>query len=379
MRRLLVLGVSLALVAGLVASHATAAPRPAPEKSKNVKLVKSFPFKGGGDIAYDGKYVYALERGSQGGLKIYDPKKLKQVGEFKCPTYSDVKPIKKGLVAFDVTGGCALGSGVAFLDTRNPKRVKVLGSLPTSHHTFRNYPGKNVVYLSTNGCCSDLAGGEEFIIDAKNPRKPKMKEPYVSMGLGCHDIWIHVRGKEKIAACAAGAETQLWDVSDPFQPVTISRIPTPQTFFNHSAAISDDGKLLVVGDEAHAATECAGGPSGDLWVYDISEPSLPIFQGNFSLKRGTPVSSFWVDPENEWCSAHNYEFVPGTHKLVAGWYAGGMNVIDFSDPASPTETAYYMEEETSVWGAYWIEGHIWTSDDDRGVDVFKVKGLKAKK
>jgi hypothetical protein len=50
-------------------------------------------------------------------------------------------------------------------------------------------------------------------------------------------------------------------------------------------------------------------------------------------------------------------------------------VIDFSDAAAPKEIAHFMEDQSSVWGAYWIEGRIWTSDDDRGVDVFEVKGL----
>lgn len=377
MRRWLAVS-ALSVVALTAASSGVAGADDAVAKSDNIRLVKNFAFKRGGDIAYDGRYVYALERGSKGGLHIYDPRKVTEVGWFPCPTYTDVKPLQPGLLAYDAYAGCGVDRyGVAILDTRNPKRIRIVGAIDASFHTFRNYPGKRIVYLSTNGCCGDGEGGKEYIVDATNPAKPQMRDAFTSLGLGCHDIWIHRSGGDAIAACAAGAETQLWDVSDPYKPSHISRIPTPQTFFNHSAAISSDGKLLVVGDEAHGVTECVGGPSGDLWIYDISEPSDPAFKGAFTIDRGTPVSSFWVDPGNEWCSVHNYEFIPGTHTLVAGWYAGGMNVIDMSDPANPKEVAYYMEDETSVWGAYWIEGRIWTSDDDRGVDVFEVEGLKA--
>lgn len=371
--KILALVGAVALVA--TAAGSSVAREAEPVKSDNIKLVKNDPFGPGGDIAYDGRFVYALERGPEGGLHIYHPRSLKKLAYFKCPTYSDVKPLEKGMVVLDSVGNCAgAPAGVTILDTRNPKKIRVLGTTPASHHTFRNYPGTRFVYLSLNGCCGGPRRGAEPIIDFTNPAKPKTHE-YVSNGLGCHDIWIHSAKGKHVAACAAGAETQIWDVSDPTAPVTLSRIPTPQTFFNHSAAISDDGNLLVVGDEAHGATECVGGPSGDLWAYDISDPAAPVYKGWFSLKRGTPVSSFWVDPGNEWCSAHNYEFIPGTHTLVAGWYAGGMNAIDFSDPAAPQEVAYYMADETSVWGAYWIEGRIWTSDDDRGVDVYEVKGL----
>lgn len=369
-----------ALFLGAVPALAPAPALAAADKSDNVKLVKNFSFPGAGDLAYDGRYVYALERGQEGGLHVYDPKSMKEVGWFRCPSYSDVKPLERGLVVFDATGGCAgiTGNGLLLLNTKNPKRIKVVGMLAAPHHTFRNYPGERVVYLSSNGCCGDLKRGVETIVDASNPAKPEIANEFVSNGLGCHDVWIHNGKDRKIAACAGGSETQLWDVSDPLAPVVISRIPTPQVFFNHSAAISDDGNLLVVGDEAHGLTECAGGPAGDIWAYDISDPALPVYKGTFWLERGTPVSTFWVDPENEWCSAHNYEFIPGTHTLVAGWYAGGMNVIDFSNPANPTEVAHFMEEESSVWGAYWIEGRVWTSDDDRGVDVFEVKGLRSK-
>jgi hypothetical protein len=371
---------SVAIVAAFAAlvPILTAAPAAAAvDKSGNVRLVKSFPFQRGGDIAYDGRYVYALERGQEGGLHVYDPRSLREVGWFRCPAYSDVKPLERGLIVFDATAGCGgmTGSGIVILDTRNPKRIRVVGMLQASKHTFRNYPGERVVYLSSNGCCGDGRRGVETIVDASNPAKPEVANEFVSNGLGCHDVWIHNSEERKIAACAAGAETQLWDVSDPLAPVVLSRIPTPQVFFNHSAAISDDGSLLVVGDEAHGLTECAGGPAGDIWAYDISDPETPAYKGAFWLGRGTPVSSFWVDPENEWCSAHNYEFIPGTRILVSGWYAGGMNVIDFTDPADPVEIAHFMAEETSVWGAYWIEGRVWTSDDDRGVDVFEVKGL----
>jgi hypothetical protein len=362
----------LVVVSGAGSSAATVAE---PLKSDNIRLVKNDPFGPAGDIAYDGRYVYALERGAKGGLHIYHPRSLKKLAFLKCPTYSDVKPIEKGMIVLDSVGNC-LGApaGVTILDTRNLNKIRVLGSTPIGQHTFRNYPGTRFVYMSMNGALGGPRRGAEPIIDFSDPAKPKTHE-FVSSGLGCHDVWIHSEKKKDIAACAAGSETQIWDVSDPAAPVTLSRIPTPQTFFNHSAAISDDGNLLIVGDEAHGATECVGGPSGDIWAYDISDPKLPVLKSDFSLNRGTPVSSFWVDPENEWCSAHNYEFIPGTHTLVAGWYAGGMNVIDFSDAAAPKEIAHYMADETSVWGAYWIEGRIWTSDDDRGVDVFEVKGL----
>ena len=387
MRRAWVGTVACLLLAGSIAGAFTspALADKAIEKSDNVRLVKNFDFGpggGGADLAYDGRYVYVVERGEGGGLHIFDPrgKVPKEVGFFSCPGNSgtDVKPIRRGLVAYDRYGGkCGLTDGFYLMDTSDPKKPRLLGGTEAPLHTMRNYPGRDLVYVSPNGCCGDLEGGIEHFYDVSNPMKPKKVGEYTAYGLGCHDIWIHVSKTQKIAACAAGSETQIWDVSDPLAPVTLSRIPTPQTFFNHTPAISSDGKLLAVGDEAHAATECVGAGSGAVWFYDISDPTLPIFQGTYDLPRGTPASSFWAGEQvAPWCSAHNFEFVPGTHTLLTGWYAGGVNVLDLSNPSMPKELAYFMPSPTSSWGGYWVEGYVWSPDEVRGLDVLEIKGLK---
>ena len=377
----------LALGVQAVVASASIAADEAIDQSNNVKLVKNFdygPGGGGADLAYDGRYVYVVERGEGGGIHIYDPRPRvpKEIGFFSCPGNwgTDVKPIRRGLVVMDRYGGeCGTVNGFYLLDTSDPRQPRMLGGIEAPLHTMRNYPGRPIVYVSPNGCCGDLEGGKEHFYDVSNPLAPKKVGEYTAYGLGCHDIWIHVSSKRKIAACAAGSETQLWDVSDPLAPVTLSRIPTPQTFFNHTPAISSDGKLLAVGDEAHAATECLGAGSGAIWFYDISDPTLPVLTSTYDIQRGTPVSSFWAGQEQlPWCSVHNFEFIPGTHTLLSGWYAGGVNVLDLSDPSSPEEIAYFLPEKTSSWGGYWVEGRVWSPDELRGLDVLKVKGLRAR-
>jgi hypothetical protein len=68
--------------------------------------------------------------------------------------------------------------------------------------------------------------------------------------------------------------------------------------------------------------------------------------------------------------------------MVGSWYAGGMNVIDWSDPMAPVELAHYMGNEsdiTNYWSAYWYDGKIWANDRVKGLDVITVKGLKEQK
>jgi hypothetical protein len=197
---------------------------------------------------------------------------------------------------------------------------------------------------------------------------------------GCHDLTFFFTADEKLAFCAGEGEVQIWDVTDPLAPVTIGRT-SPPTQFAHSVAITHDGDYMVIGDEAIAGNDCVGGTTGALWIYDITDRAVPVLQGTFGPPRGQqPAGSSNVD-RNTWCSAHLFNFVPGTYTLVASWYSGGMNVIDFSDPTSPVEIAHYMrtgsdEEITNYWSAYWYKGLIYANDRVHGLDVFKVKGLK---
>ena len=116
-------------------------------------------------------------------------------------------------------------------------------------------------------------------------------------------------------------------------------------------------------------------------MYDITDRTLPVPLGYYGPPRGqAPAGSSNVD-RNTWCSAHLFNFVPGTYTLVTSWYSGGMNVLDLTDMTAPEEIAYYMatgeaSKITNYWSAYWYKGHIYANDRVRGLDIFKVKGLK---
>ena len=388
-------------VAALIGSALPFAPAAAEiEKSKNVRLVAHFPyvnketgsnrfFNGGTDIAFSGRYVYAMQQGAAGGVHVIDHagKKPKKLAFIPCPGgQNDVAVVKPGLIAIgyhESTCAGAPGGGVRLIDVRNPKRPKYLGAvndLPGGTHTLTVYPGKPIIYASPGGLPIN-GGGHEQILDVSNPRKPKVASTFQPNRNGCHDLEFFIKGKTKLAGCAGAGEAQLWDVSNPLKPVTIAHIPVPAQF-PHSFAFTHDGKYVAIGDEAIAGNDCVGGPTGALWIYNISEPSVPLLVGYQGPKRGQlPAGSPDID-RNTWCSSHLFNFVPGTYTLVNSWYAGGMSVIDFSNPSSPKEIAYYMgtdDDVTNYWSAYWYDGRIYANDRVRGLDVFEVKGLKEKK
>ncbi len=171
---------------------------------------------------------------------------------------------------------------------------------------------------------------------------------------------------EKLAFCAGSSEgSQIWDVADPFHPRIISEISNPLISFHHSVATTSDGRYLAIGDESSATCTGASLPMGAVWFYDIQNRESPELVGYFGLGRDAPL----------FCTAHNFEFVPGTRLLVSSWYGGGVNVIDASDPSEPKEVAHFQEDGTTYWSAFWHEGRVYASGSP-GLDVFKIDGIR---
>jgi hypothetical protein len=90
--------------------------------------------------------------------------------------------------------------------------------------------------------------------------------------------------------------------------------------------------------------------------------------------------------EQENCVAHNGSLipVPGRDIKVQAWYQGGISIVDFTDPSKPMEIAYFdrgpIDPNILVmggsWSAYWYNGHIYSSEIARGLDVFELTPTK---
>lgn len=366
------------------------------DKSDNVTLEATFPytidesdpfFSSGTDIDFSGPYIYAMQQGLKpgmgGAVHIFKAtkKKVTKVSSFPCGgEQNDVAVVKPGLLAIGYhDGNCAPArEGLLLLDVKNPKKPKLLGSVEMAEgtHTITTYPGEDIVYAAPGGLAN--ADGETRIIDVSDPTKPEIAATFTSSPIGCHDISFHIAEDEQLAFCPGAVETQIWDVSDPLAPSTIGHIPNPTNTLQHTAYPTHDGKFLAVTDEAAEVSDCAGGPLGNVWLYDISNRQLPTMVSTFDVQRGEPINSPNSSPatsRSTWCSAHNGGFIPGTYQLVLSWYSAGFNVIDYTDPGSPAEIAHH-DGEDNYWSAYWYKGRIYANDREFGkLDVFKVEGI----
>jgi hypothetical protein len=388
---------ALGAVTGLVALAVALVPVSATaeiDQSDNLKRTRSYLykgavyppvasddyFKGGTDIAFDGNRIYAMQQGADGGVHIFKRTRTKRghvkLGFVPCPgEQNDVEVVEPGLIAIGYhTSSCDVaGGGIRLIDVSNPKKPDYLGSVTyeVGSHTLTKYPGEPLIYSSPNGL-GDVQG-TETIIDVSDPDNPEIVASYANRANSCHDLTFYFDADKKLAFCPGSSRTEIWDVTDPLAPNPIGEIVNPAISYHHSAVATHDGKYLVVGDENTFADECEGGTTGALWVYDITDPTTPQPVSHFGIGRGQAPGSAGSDRES-YCTSHLYNFVPGTYVMVASWYAAGLNVIDFSDPANPVEIGHFFgsgDDYRNYWSAYWHQGRIYANDRTRGLDVFR--------
>jgi WD40 repeat protein len=370
------------------------------DKSKNVSLIDDIQYTGGTELAADGKYVYTGELNGEtnrnthpkkGGLHVIDVsgKKPKEVGFMACPgTDNDVEVLRPGIVVMGFSNNqCApeAGNGFMTIDVSDPKNPIKLGSIMTNKtHTLKPFPGGRYVYTAGGGLNGSNTAGPA-IVDVKDPRKPKVVKTFQTYTMDCHDISFHVSKDKKLGFCAGAVgsgQVQIWDVSDPVNPTLLSEIVNPVMQYTHYAVASSDGNYLAIDDEAFALHECHTGqsPTGRVWLYDISNPQVPVPFGSMAAPRGgretAGIGNYagWVD---SWCLSHGLDWMPGTHNLAVTWFTGGWSVItvDGQSP-TPTEVAYFMAPDSATYSALWHDGKLYTNDMHRGLDAFTIKGLK---
>lgn len=192
----------------------------------------------------------------------------------------------------------------------------------------------------------------------------------------CHDITVY--SEIGLAAGACAGNGILLDIRDPVNPKRIDAVNDPNYAYWHSASFSNDGKKVVFTDEwgGGLGARCrANDPNvwGANAVFRLTNNKL-----NFASYYKLPAAQ--GDSEN--CVAHNGSLlpVPGRDIKVQAWYQGGISLMDFTDPDEPVEIAYFdrgpIDPKMLVlggsWSAYWYNGHIYSSEIARGMDIFEL-------
>ena len=205
----------------------------------------------------------------------------------------------------------------------------------------------------------------------------------------CHDVTAYPAMHLLAAACSSHAI--MVDISNPEKPVRLSALTDTNNFQGrHTAGFSNDGKKTLWTDEWGGGTGpmCQAGSIMELGGNTIITASAD----NKQLTQHAYFKLPTAQSAQENCVSHNGGLipVPGRDLYVQGWYQGGIDIMDFTDADHPSEIAYFdrgsidAPADTSnasarsrytiggSWGAYYWNGMIYSSELDRGFDVYEL-------
>jgi len=192
----------------------------------------------------------------------------------------------------------------------------------------------------------------------------------------CHDITVYPT--IGLAGGACGGYGLLLDIRDVAHPRRIGAVADSNFSYWHSATFNNAGTQILFTDE------WGGGGQPKCRDYDKPEWGADAL---FTLDNGQMTfRSYYkmLAPQtaNENCVAHNGSLIPipGRDIMVQSWYQGGVSIFDWTDAAHPKEIAFFdrgpvdgtKPADGGTWSAYWYNGHIYSSEIARGLDVLEL-------
>ncbi|MFB9894184.1 LVIVD repeat-containing protein [Planobispora takensis] len=285
----------------------------------------------------------------------------------------------EGIRIFDIT------------DKAEPKFVSAV-STPCGSHTHTLVPGTDpqtvYLYVSSPGPepGSSTCPGPHNIFSivevptgdpaaAKVVSNPVISDESVRTEIGgCHDITAYPQ--KNLAAAACFGDGILLDITDRVKPKVLQHVSDRENFsIWHSATFNNDATKVVFGDElggGMGATCDRNTPrtKGANAVYELTDGRTLTLRSYFKIPR--------EQQPDENCVAHNGSLlpIPGKDIMVQAWYQGGVSIWDFTDSANPREIGFFERGPVpglaGSWSAYYYNGHIYSSDITKGLDVLRI-------
>ncbi len=401
--------------------------------SKNIEHLANVPHVGpftgqfGTDIAFQGDRAYV---GNYQGFIIYDisdPAAPKTLSQVNCPGSQNDVTVSGDLLYLSTDSSrsdssCASTSqsvtikdsweGIKIFDVSDPTAPRYVKAVETAcgSHTNTLVPAGDTDYIYVSSyspradypdcqpphdaisiievdkgdpASASVIAAPNLFPDGGNPGGTDSEGHRYSATTGCHDITAYPA--KKIAAGACMGDGVILDISDPAAPSVIERVTDTENFaFWHSATFNQKGTKVVFTDElgGGGAATCNAdiGPTrGANAIYELSKSNELTFASYFKIPRHQ------FDSEN--CVAHNGSIVPvkGRDVMVQSWYQGGVSLWDFTDTDNPRELGWFERGPLApanvggTWSAYYYNGHVYSSDIQKGFDVLKLTEPSLKK
>jgi hypothetical protein len=333
----------------------------------------------GRDYAFAGSAAPLAQGGGLHVIDITDPANSREVAWLKCTVYqADIQishDKKTVIMASDDTGGpesCQMAGKLGFLtvDITDPTDPRVIGmaDIPLGSHNVTAHPTKPYVYNSD----SELTGpGEIQIWSIKNPARPELVNSVLSAPHSPHDISFNEDGT--MAVTAAVSHFDIFDTTDPENPVLTFTDQCPGCSITHDAKFTPDGTHIFIGDEAGggAPFPC---PGGALYAYEITGTPVtpvPVLVGTYE-----PVVVASAQGSVGACTSHVFEISSDSKTIVISWYTAGTRLLDVSNPAAITELGWFIPEDGDSWSSKFhprMESTwVFSNDVNHGFDVYKI-------
>ena len=288
------------------------------------------------------------------------------------------------------------GARISLVDVSDPSFPVLVTTVEHigSAHNLAVVPNTTIVYnsISINTNLGPAAGqvgavGKIDIIDFADAENPVVKEfwfpavvqtpmgvPKVVASTTCHDITFH-EGRQ-LGYCAGVTDTQIWDISDPWNPVIIQVIDWPLVNIHHAVWATQDGNMLILGDEIAGVAAPVPGcghdmPTSALWFIDVTNIEVPTPVGYYQVSHSAVGASAEAGFP-QYCSTHFGTLIEDRPLLTMGHYTAGTSLVDFSDPANPREVDLYTAPGTNTWEARYYNGHVYTGDTGRGMEILRI-------
>ncbi|HEX2090681.1 MAG TPA: hypothetical protein VHI54_12290 [Actinomycetota bacterium] len=351
-----------------------------------------------GNLAFHGRYDGFRV------IDISDPGRPTEIARVDCPgAQGDVvvwdtllfravdRPLTQaGCGGEDTATGVPGFEGIQIFNIRHPAKPRLIATVPVDcgAHTMTLVPGPDrdrlLLYVSSShpGFFGRSAFGNEchshhgripiVVVPLDRPRDARVARSFAVAGANhCHDIAVHQGVDRAVGACWPRAI--VWDISQPLHPKRLATFTVDGVEGWHSASLTWDGQVIVMGWEPGRGREPECEPDDppvekSVFFYNLAGTRL----GEWTLRRSQTAA------EN--CSIHNYNVVSTLGRryvLVSGNFQSGTSVVDFSDPTAPREIAFsdppplQPPELGGAWSSYWYNGAIYEGDITGGLRIFR--------
>lgn len=246
-------------------------------------------------------------------------------------------------------------SGIQIVDLQYlPDSVHYVKKFVPAGHTSTHSISQSGPYLYLNGCNASFGNGVTVLDLTVNPETPVKRGGY-------NVDYVHDCRIVNDTIYAANVYISKVSIINATNKNTLTGVTSFINMANsgpHNTAVTDDRKYLLVTDEV-------GNLPRALKIWNIQDLGNITYVTNW---QPTGITGTVI---------HNVE-IYGKNALIAH-YTAGVRLVDISNPAVPTETAYYdtypsdnSGNYNGCWGVYMFPtGKIIASDRQTGLYVLK--------